>query len=120
MQGSWAGAMGHSQWMPEVWLNVGIDYDGDGKVSPFGKPDDALGSTAKYLVNRGKWHRGEHWGYEVRAPGEMSGSRTYAAWQAAGVARADGQPFPQPSHPRRCGPRLRAGRRFCWDRISTR
>ncbi|MGC0395721.1 lytic murein transglycosylase [Bradyrhizobium sp. USDA 241] len=68
MRGSWAGAMGHSQWMPEVWLNVGIDYDGDGKVSPFGKPDDALGSTAKYLVNRGKWHRGEHWGYEVRAP----------------------------------------------------
>ena len=97
MQGSWAGAMGHSQWMPEVWLNVGIDYDGDGKVSPFGKPDDALGSTAKYLVNRGKWHRGEHWGYEVRAPGNIGGSRTYAAWQAAGVTRADGQPFPQPN-----------------------
>src|SRR6478752_3316224 len=50
MNGSWAGAMGHTQWMPEVWLNVGIDYDGDGKISPFGKPDDALGSTAKYLV----------------------------------------------------------------------
>jgi lytic murein transglycosylase len=97
MQGSWAGAMGHSQWMPEVWLNVGFDYDGDGKVSPFGKPDDALGSTAKYLVNRGKWHRGEHWGYEVRAPVTMSGGRTYAAWQAAGVTRADGQPFPQPN-----------------------
>ena len=97
MRGSWAGAMGHSQWMPEVWLNVGIDYDGDGKVSPFGKPDDALGSTAKYLVNRGKWHRGEHRGYEVRAPGSMNGSRTYAAWQAAGVTRADGQPFPQPN-----------------------
>jgi membrane-bound lytic murein transglycosylase B len=53
MAGSWAGAMGHSQWMPEVWLNVGIDYDGDGKISPFGRPDDALGSTAKYLVDRG-------------------------------------------------------------------
>src|SRR5882757_3168665 len=97
MHGSWAGAMGHSQWMPEVWLNVGIDYDGDGKISPFGKPDDALGSTAKFLVNRGKWRRGEHWGYEVRASGDMSGSRTYAAWQAAGVTRADGQPFPQPN-----------------------
>ena len=97
MRGSWAGAMGHTQWMPEVWLNVGFDYDGDGKVSPFGKPDDALGSTAKYLVNRGKYHRGEHWGYEVRAPGGSSGrSRTYAAWSSAGVARADGQPFPQP------------------------
>ena len=97
MRGSWAGAMGHTQWMPEVWLNVGIDYDRDGKVSPFGKPDDALGSTAKYLVNRGKWHRGEHWGYEVRGGGGASGSRTYAAWTSAGVTRADGQPFPQPN-----------------------
>ncbi|MBR0871139.1 lytic murein transglycosylase [Bradyrhizobium tropiciagri] len=98
MNGSWAGAMGHSQWMPEVWLNVGFDYDGDGKVSPFGRPDDALGSTAKYLINRGKWHRGEHWGYEVRAPGGgAGGSRSYAAWASAGVTRADGQPFPQPN-----------------------
>jgi membrane-bound lytic murein transglycosylase B len=96
MRGSWAGAMGHTQWMPEVWINVGIDYDGDGKISPFGKPDDALGSTAKYLVDRGKYHRGEHWGYEVRAGGG-SGSRTYAAWASAGVTRADGQPFAQPN-----------------------
>ncbi|WP_315703784.1 MULTISPECIES: lytic murein transglycosylase [unclassified Bradyrhizobium] len=97
MRGSWAGAMGHTQWMPEVWLNVGFDYDGDGKISPFGRPDDALGSTARYLVNRGHYRRGEHWGYEVRAPGSMSGSRTYAAWQAAGVRRADGEAFPQPN-----------------------
>ncbi len=97
MRGSWAGAMGHTQWMPEVWLNVGIDYDGDGKISPFGKPDDALGSTAKYLLNRGKYHRGEHWGYEVRAPGGAArGNRSYAAWTGAGVTRADGQAFPQP------------------------
>ena len=66
MRGSWAGAMGHTQWMPEVWLNVGMDYDGDGRVSPFGKPDDALASTAHYLVNRGKYRRGEHWGYVVK------------------------------------------------------
>ncbi|MGJ4939496.1 lytic murein transglycosylase [Bradyrhizobium sp. HKCCYLS1011] len=97
MNGSWAGAMGHTQWMPEVWLNVGFDYDGDGKISPFGKPDDALGSTARYLVNRGKYHRGEHWGYEVRAPGNISGSRSYSAWQSAGVTRADGEAFPQPN-----------------------
>src|ERR1700754_3433386 len=97
MQGSWAGAMGHTQWMPEVWLNVGIDYDHDGRVSPFGRPDDALGSSAKFLVNRGKYHRGEHWGYEVRGgSGGSGGSRTYAAWSSAGVTRADGQPFPQP------------------------
>ena len=98
MRGSWAGAMGHTQWMPEVWLDVGIDYDGDGKISPFGKPDDALGSTAKFLLNRGNYHRGEHWGHEVRSPGgAMGGNRTYAAWTSAGVTRADGQPFPQPN-----------------------
>ncbi len=98
MRGSWAGAMGHTQWMPEVWLNVGIDYDHDGRVSPFGRPDDALGSTARYLVDRGKYHRGEHWGYEVRTNGASAhGNRTYAAWSSAGVTRADGEPFPQPT-----------------------
>ncbi len=97
MRGSWAGAMGHTQWMPEVWLNVGIDYDADGRVSPFGKPDDALASTARFLVARGKYRRNEHWGYEVRAPGvKAGGSRSYAAWAAKGVTRADGAPFPQP------------------------
>jgi membrane-bound lytic murein transglycosylase B len=96
MNGSWAGAMGHTQWMPEVWLNVGFDYDGDGKISPFGRPDDALGSTARYLVNRGKYHRGEHWGFEVRGASGDAGGKTYAAWQSAGVTRADGEAFPQP------------------------
>jgi hypothetical protein len=99
MVGSWAGAMGHTQWMPEVWLHVGIDYDGDGRVSPFGKPDDALGSTARYFVERGKYRRGEHWGYEVRMPASIHGSAShaYAAWQALGVKRADGEAFPQPN-----------------------
>jgi len=99
MRGSWAGAMGHTQWMPEVWLNVGIDYDKDGRVSPFGKPDDALGSSARFLVNRGKYPRGEHWGYEVRANGAdaSDAKRSYASWTAAGVTRADGQAFPQPN-----------------------
>src|SRR5262249_23302254 len=61
-------------------------------------PDDALGSTARFLINRGKYRRGEHWGYEVRAPGAAAGgSRTYAAWANVGVTRADGQPFPQPN-----------------------
>jgi membrane-bound lytic murein transglycosylase B len=99
MRGSWAGAMGHTQWMPEVWLNTGVDYDADGRVSPFGKPDDALAGTAQYLVKRGNYRRGEHWGYEVRGiAGKTAegGSRTYEAWQKAGVTRADGQPFPQP------------------------
>jgi membrane-bound lytic murein transglycosylase B len=99
MIGSWAGAMGHTQWMPEVWLHTGVDYDGDGKISPFGPPDDALGSTARYLVERGKYRRGEHWGYEVRLPAKAGGgkvSRSYANWQKLGVVRADGEPFPLP------------------------
>jgi len=97
MRGSWAGAMGHTQWMPEVWLNVGIDYDRDGRVSPFGKPDDALASSAKYLVSRGKYSRGEHWGYEVTGiTVPFNAERPYAAWLAAGVKRANGEPYPQP------------------------
>src|SRR5580692_3843267 len=87
MRGSWAGAMGHTQWMPEVWLHVGMDYDGDGRVSPFGRPDDALGSTARFLVDRGKYQRGEHWGYEVRGASASSNrSRSYAEWASAGIA----------------------------------
>jgi lytic murein transglycosylase len=96
MRGSWAGAMGHTQWMPEVWLNVGVDFDQDGRVSPFGSPADALASTARYLNERGKYRRGERWGYEVR--GNPSGrQRSYAAWQAAGVRRANGEAFPHPN-----------------------
>jgi lytic murein transglycosylase len=98
MRGSWAGAMGHTQWMPEVWLNMGLDYDRDGRVNPFGRPDDALAATARYLVERGKYRRGEHWGYEVRVPARVrQGSRSYEAWRKAGVVRADGEPFPKPS-----------------------
>ena len=96
MVGSWAGAMGHTQWMPEVWLHVGLDYDRDGRVSPFGKPDDALASTARYLIERGKYHRGQRWGFEVRGASKSGASRSYAAWRAAGVTRADGKDFPQP------------------------
>jgi lytic murein transglycosylase len=99
MRGSWAGAMGHTQWMPEVWLNVGLDYDGDGRVTPFGKPDDGLAGTARYLVERGKYRAGEHWGYEVRGVAgtdKASASRSYETWQRSGATRADGKPFPHP------------------------
>src|SRR6185369_17366003 len=83
MIGSWAGAMGHTQWMPEVWLHMGVDYDRDGRISPFGKPDDALAGTARYLLERGKYRRGEAWGCEVKWAGaELGGWRSYAQWQA--------------------------------------
>ena len=60
MIGSWAGAMGHTQWMPEVWLHMGVDYDRDGRITPFGKPDDSLAGTARFLVDRGKYRRGDN------------------------------------------------------------
>jgi membrane-bound lytic murein transglycosylase B len=99
MNGSWAGAMGHTQWMPEVWLKIGLDYDGDGRVSPFGKPDDAFAGTANYLVKRGGYRRGEPWGYEVKVPDGVreGGSRTYAAWQKLGVMRVHGQAYDAPN-----------------------
>jgi membrane-bound lytic murein transglycosylase B len=99
MMGSWAGAMGHTQWMPEVWLSMGVDYNGDGRISPYGSPDDALAGTARYLLKRGNYRRGEGWGYEVRLPEGMKagagGMRSIAAWTAAGVKRANGEPFPR-------------------------
>ncbi len=100
MIGSWAGAMGHTQWMPEVWLNMGVDFDGDGRISPFGKPDDAIAGTAQYLDKRGKYRRGERWGYEVLLPAGLAsagGMRSIASWRSRGVRRANGKPFPRPS-----------------------
>jgi lytic murein transglycosylase len=99
MIGSWAGAMGHTQWMPEVWLNMGVDFNGDGRISPYGPPDDALAGTAQYLAKRGGYRRGEGWGYEVRLPSGMrarGGMRTVASWHASGVRQANGKPFPRP------------------------
>jgi lytic murein transglycosylase len=108
MIGSWAGAMGHTQWMPEVWLNMGVDFNADGRVSPFGPPDDALAGTARYMVERGKYRPGETWGYEVRLPPGFNAAladgktrRTLAAWAKLGVTRVSGEPFPRPADPAR-------------------
>jgi membrane-bound lytic murein transglycosylase B len=124
MIGSWAGAMGHTQWMPEVWLNMGVDYDRDGRTTPF-SPDDAFAGTARYLVQRGRYRRGEDWGCEVRLPARFNKAladrrtgRTYARWQALGLTRADGKPFAHPSHQARLwlpvsgGPAFLIGQNF--------
>jgi lytic murein transglycosylase len=99
MVGSWAGAMGHTQWMPEVWLNMGVDHGRDGRINPF-RAADALAGTARYLVERGGWKRGDHWGYEVTLPSGLSrrtkGRRSIAAWAKAGVERVSGRDFPHP------------------------
>jgi len=97
MIGSWAGAMGHTQWMPEVWLHMGVDYDRDGRITPFGRPDDSFAGTARFLVERGKYRRGEAWGCEVRLAGRPPGGwRTYTQWQGLGTKRADGKAFARP------------------------
>jgi membrane-bound lytic murein transglycosylase B len=105
MIGSWAGAMGHSQWMPEVWLAIGVDYDRDGRISPFGKPDDALAGSARYLVERGKYRRGESWGCEAKLPAGFNAAladrktwKSYAQWRDLGVVRADGAVPLHPDH----------------------
>ncbi len=119
MIGSWAGAMGHTQWMPEVWLHMGVDFDRDGRITPFGRPDDALAGTARYLIERGGYRRGEAWGCEVKVSGrEAGGWRSYAQWQALGVRRADGKVFERPADratlwvPERGGPAFLLGPNF--------
>ena len=119
MIGSWAGAMGHTQWMPEVWLHMGVDFDRDGRVTPFGHPDDSLAGTARYLLERGKYRRGEAWGCEVKVAGrEAGGWHSYEQWQALGVRRADGKPFARPGDrvklwvPVRGGPAFLVGQNF--------
>ncbi len=100
MIGSWAGAMGHTQWMPEVWLRMGVDFNRDGRVSPYGAPDDALAGTARYIAERGKYRRGEAWGYEVRIPAGLGPNSAdmsaLSSWSARGVTQANGKAFPQP------------------------
>jgi len=122
MIGSWAGAMGHTQWMPEVWLHMGVDYDHDGRITPFGRPDDSMAGTAHYLVARGGYRRGEAWGCEVTVPAGLRADnrswRTYAIWQASGVKRADGTGFARPQdrvklwEPERGGPVFLVGQNF--------
>ena len=96
MIGSWAGAMGHTQWMPEVWLHTGVDFDRDGRISPFGKPDDALAGTARYLAARGGYRRGEAWGHEVSGANHSEDQwRTSTGRHAASAVRtARSSPVP--------------------------
>ncbi|RVT82826.1 lytic murein transglycosylase [Rhodobacteraceae bacterium CCMM004] len=88
MTGSWAGAMGHTQFIPTTYLAYAVDFTGDGRRDIWADdPTDALASAAAYLSRSG-WVRGVPWGVEVTgASGQPEGaSRTVAAWRAAGVA----------------------------------
>jgi len=99
MTGSWAGAMGHTQFIPTTFEAYGVDFDGDGRRNVWTSIPDALGSAAHYLKKSG-WQTGETWGYEVKLPASVSpsksGSRSLAAWSKLGVHRANGSAFPRP------------------------
>lgn len=70
LTGSWAGAMGHTQFIPTTYLAHAVDYNGDGKRDVWGPPHDALASAANYLAVSG-WQRGKPWGVEVTLPSEF-------------------------------------------------
>ncbi len=102
MTGSWAGAMGHTQFIPTTFEAYAVDWDGDGLRDIWTSPVDALASTAAYLNEMG-WRAGETWGYEVALPSnfdyrivDTSGERSLAAWQQLGIARVNGAAFPRP------------------------
>jgi lytic murein transglycosylase len=96
LTGSWAGAFGHTQFMPSTFLRLAVDLDGDGRRDVVDSVPDALGSTANFLKKAG-WNSGLPWGYEVRLPrgyGGPSGrkdKRPVSAWAAAGLTRVDGR-----------------------------
>ncbi|SOC54845.1 lytic murein transglycosylase [Chromohalobacter canadensis] len=91
MRGSWAGAMGHTQFLPSSFLSYAVDADGDGRRDIWGSVDDVMASTAYYLQDAG-WQAGEPWGVEVTLPddfdyaqSELSVRRSSDAWHSQGV-----------------------------------
>jgi lytic murein transglycosylase len=97
-KGSWAGAFGHTQFMPSTFLHIAVDGDGDGRRDLIKSVPDALASTANYLHKAG-WQPGLAWGVEVKLPAGYSGpsGRTkkepMSAWAARGITRIDGRPL---------------------------
>src|SRR6056297_1401427 len=94
MKGSWAGAMGHTQFIPTSYLAYAVDFTGDGRRDVWSDdPTDALASTAAYLKRFG-WRKGMPWGVEVRVPDGASfgnASRMPSDWAARGVVGIDGR-----------------------------
>jgi lytic murein transglycosylase len=102
LRGSWAGAMGHTQFMPSSYLAHAVDQDGDGRRDIWGSdPADALASSAAYLAGFG-WRTGQPWGLEVRLPAGFDVAETgervrkpVAEWRRLGVAPAGGGVLPE-------------------------
>ena len=101
LQGSWAGAMGHTQFIPTTFLTHAVDHDGDGRRNVWSEdPSDALASAANYLASSG-WRAGEPAALEILLPtgfdyrlAELDHARPYAAWRESGLLLASGNPLP--------------------------
>ncbi|MCL6235218.1 lytic murein transglycosylase [Acinetobacter sp. ANC 5579] len=101
LKGSWAGAFGHTQFMPSTYEELAVDFDGDGRRDLVSSTTDALASTANFLKKRG-WQTGQPWGFEVKIPDGMSISgesrrnkKSLDSWMNRGLQRADGTPLIQ-------------------------
>jgi len=95
LSGSWAGAMGHTQFIPTSYQAYAVDMDGNGRRDIWNSVPDAL-ATAANLLHKNGWQPGRTWGYEVTLPAGRkfpAGSMSLAKWQALGVTRANGKPF---------------------------
>ena len=89
MTGSWAGAMGHTQFIPTSYLAYAVDFTGDGKRDIWGDdPTDALASTATYLARHG-WTPGQPWGVEVRLPDGFDFAHDDAEYQWYSLTSAE-------------------------------
>ncbi len=100
MIGSWAGAMGQTQFLPSAFLSFAVDADGDGRRDIWGSMADVTASTANFLARSG-WQPGQAWGAEVKLPDGFDAGRAddgvrqpSAQWAAEGVQTLDGTPLP--------------------------
>jgi len=100
MVGSWAGAMGQTQFMPSSFVAYAVDFDGGGRRDIWSNEADAIGSTANFLALNG-WARDLPWGFEVALPkgfvladADSATAAPFASLAARGVVRADGKPLP--------------------------
>ena len=100
MKGSWAGAMGQTQFMPSTFRAYAMDGDGDGKINIWESKADAFASAANYLSSIG-WRSDQTWGREVLLPSGFDQdlikekvAKTLAEWQALGVRKMFGKNLP--------------------------
>ena len=101
--GSWAGAMGHTQFIPTSYLASAVDWTGDGKKDIWNSSSDALASTANYLAKAG-WKSDRPWGWEIKLPKNFDKAligrdhwKKVGDWTKLGIVRADGGKFPNPN-----------------------